>query len=178
MIEGLKYFIILFNEIVLIYFLIIAGIYIFLNILALFKITSYKKSFEHIDFEKIFRIRNHIPVSVLIPAYNESSGIVQSIKSLLSLQYPEYQLILINDGSTDNTLDLIIENFGFKKVFFIPYYFIKCKKINGVYLSTKYPNMVLIDKDNGGKADAQNAGINIAKHLVIILSDVRWLFFP
>ena len=171
MTEGLKYFIIFFNESVLIYFLIIAAIYIFLNILALFRITSYKKSFEHIDFEKIFRIGNHIPVSLIIPAYNESTGIVQSIKSLLSLQYPEYQLIVINDGSTDNTLDLIIENFGFKKVFFIPYYFIKCEKINGVYLSSKYPNMVLIDKENGGKADAQNAGINIAKHPLITIID-------
>ena len=169
--EGLKYFIILFNNIVLIYFLVIAAIYIFLNVLALFKITTYRKSFENIDFEKIFRIGNHIPVSIVIPAYNEAKGIVQSIKSLLSLEYPEYQLIVVNDGSKDKTLDIIIENFGFRKVFFVPYYSIKCEKINGVYLSSKFPNMVLIDKENGGKADAQNAGINIAKYPLITIID-------
>lgn len=171
MITGLKYFIILFNEVVLIYFLLIAAIYIFLTVLALFKITASRKSFENIDYEKIFRLGNHIPVSILIPAYNEASGIVQSIKSLLSLEYPEYQLIVINDGSDDNTLDIIIKNFGFKKVFFIPYYSIKCEKIKGVYLSSKFPNMVLVDKENGGKADAQNAGINIAKHPLITIID-------
>jgi len=106
-----------------------------------------------------------------VPAYNEENGIVESVRSLLQLEYPDYQLIVVNDGSTDGTLEQLFENFQIRQASFSPYYEIDSQPIKAVYFSPAYPNLVVIDKAKGGKADSINAAINISRNPLITVTD-------
>ncbi|GBD86754.1 poly-beta-1,6-N-acetyl-D-glucosamine synthase [bacterium BMS3Abin03] len=160
-----------YNYAVLFYFLIIVTVYILLNVISFRNISKYAKKIKYAELKEIFRIHNFKPVTVIVPAYNEENGIVESVRSLLQLEYPDYQLIVVNDGSTDDTLLRLFENFQIRQISFSPYYEIKSQPIKAVYLSPAYPNLVVIDKENGGKADSINAAINISKNPLITVID-------
>ncbi len=107
------------------------------------------------------------PISLLVPAYNECDSIVNSIKSLLNSNYPVFEVIVINDGSTDTTLYEITQAFDLRPTSRPPLFQTPCKPIKGVYVSGLYSNVIVVDKENGGRADALNAGLNFARfHLV------------
>lgn len=112
-----------------------------------------------------------MPISILAPAFNESAGIVQSVRSLLSLHYPNFRVIVINDGSTDDTLDKLIEAFELERVERDYAADIPHQPIQGVYVSPVHGRLLVIDKANGGKADALNAGINLARTPLICAVD-------
>jgi len=103
------------------------------------------------------------PVSILVPAYNEEATIAASIRSLLQLHYPDFEVIVINDGSRDATLATLVKEFAL--IAFPEAYrrTIAVKPVRGIYRSRVYPNLRVIDKENGGKADALNCGINAAR---------------
>ncbi|NQU52092.1 MAG: glycosyltransferase family 2 protein, partial [Bacteroidetes bacterium] len=119
-------------------------------------------------------------ISVLAPAYNESRTIVENIKALLGLYYPSFEIIVINDGSKDDTLEKTIKAFELEKVPYVIDYKIPCQEIRGIYKSRKkaYNNLTVIDKINGGKADALNSGINISKGEYFISIDVDSIIDP
>ncbi|HET7669810.1 MAG TPA: glycosyltransferase [Burkholderiales bacterium] len=103
------------------------------------------------------------PVSVIVPAYNEEATIAASVRSMLQLDYPELEVVVVNDGSRDGTLAALVREFEL-----VPYpeaYWrrIEVKPVRGIYRSLRYRNLRVIDKENGGKADALNAGINAAR---------------
>lgn len=104
------------------------------------------------------------PISILVPAYNESESIISSINSLLNLEYPKFEIIIINDGSTDNTLDLLIEEFHLVKLDEFEQIKIHTKPVKGYYRSLTHKYIKVLDKENGGKSDALNAGINVSKY--------------
>ena len=104
------------------------------------------------------------PLSIIIPAYNEEVGVVDSIHSVLNLKYPQTELIVVNDGSTDQTQQIVIEQFKMKRIPKVVKEQIKSKPILNIYQSEIHRNLYLIEKENGGKADALNAGINLAKY--------------
>lgn len=122
-------------------------------------------------YRKYTESENMIPISVLVPAYNEQETIVDNIKSLLSLNYPLFEIIVINDGSSDETTPRIIEAFHLKKVYQPIRTLITTKEVNSVYKSLDIPHLVLVDKANGGKADALNTGINISRYPVFTSID-------
>lgn len=161
----------MFNYIVLFYFLSLVTIYFTLNIISFFRILRYKNKIEFADLERIFKLKNYKPISVIVPAYNEGNNIVENVKSLLQLIYPQFQLVIVNDGSKDNTLQKLIDNFSLKQISFPDLYKIKSEKINAVYKSKEIRNLTVVDKVNGGKADAINAGINVAKYPLITVID-------
>jgi cellulose synthase/poly-beta-1,6-N-acetylglucosamine synthase-like glycosyltransferase len=101
-------------------------------------------------------------VSIIAPAFNEAKTIIESANSLLNLKYPEYELVVVNDGSKDETLDVLISYFGLARTdhYFSPR--LKTARVRGIYKNPLYPRLVVVDKENGGKADSLNAGINIA----------------
>jgi len=103
-----------------------------------------------------------MPVSILVPAYNEERSIVASLRSLLTSQFIEFEIVVINDGSKDQTMAALTDAFGLVKVGRIPRSNIPTKPIRGVYTSLLEPRVVVIDKANGGKADGLNAGVNHA----------------
>ncbi|WP_442599856.1 glycosyltransferase family 2 protein [Neobacillus sp. D3-1R] len=102
------------------------------------------------------------PLSVLVPAYNEEVGIVSTISSLMKLQYPAFEMIVINDGSKDQTLQEVLHKYEMKQVHTIFRQQLKNQPIRAIYQSKLYSNLYVIDKENGGKADALNAGINFS----------------
>ena len=102
-------------------------------------------------------------ISVLAPAYGEELTIVESTRSLLALQYPDYEVIVINDGSKDNTLQRLIDEFGLEKVDRFVDGSVQHAEIRGFYATERLPRLLVVDKENGGKADALNAGINCSR---------------
>ncbi len=119
-------------------------------------------------------------ISILAPAFNESLNIVENIKALLALYYTNFEVIVINDGSRDDTLIKVIEAFELEKVSFVFNEKIKCQEVRGIYKSKKkaFNNLTIIDKENGGKADALNAGLNVAKGDYFISIDVDSIIDP
>ncbi|RLQ96140.1 glycosyltransferase family 2 protein [Falsibacillus albus] len=102
------------------------------------------------------------PVSILVPAYNEEAGIIQSVRSLLSINYPSFEIIVINDGSKDNTSQKMIDQYEMAEVQKVVRKQIEANPIKRIYQSKTLPNLFLIEKENGGKADALNVGLNFS----------------
>lgn len=112
------------------------------------------------------------PVSILIPAYNEEQGILNTVFSLMNLKYTKKEIIIINDSSKDQTLEVIKKEFSMQEVPLTQSKaWLETEKIKGLFQSTSHPYVFLVDKENGGKADALNAGINIASHPYICSVD-------
>ncbi|WP_029037071.1 glycosyltransferase family 2 protein [Salinimicrobium xinjiangense] len=113
-------------------------------------------------------------VTLVAAAFNEGRTIVENVKSLLSIQYPFYELMIINDGSTDNSMRLLIEKYKLEPIdstFIVQP--IPTAMVRAVYKSTdiKYKHLTVIDKNNGGKSDALNCGINFAHTELILCTD-------
>ena len=118
------------------------------------------------------------PIALLAPAYNEALTIEQSVRSLLALQYPAFEVIVINDGSRDDTLKVLIQAFELQPVqrsFDQP---ISHQPIRGVYGARHQPRLIVVDKENGGKADALNAGINVSRAPIFCSMDADSLLEP
>lgn len=114
----------------------------------------------------------NIPISILVPAYNEEVTVVDTIKSLLDLDYTNYEIIVIDDGSKDRTADKIIEYFGMKEVNKKIDSLLETSKIKKIYETYEYKvNITLVIKENGGKADALNVGINVSNYAYFICMD-------
>ena len=111
-------------------------------------------------------------VSIVVPAYNEELTIVDSLRALLALDYTPREVVIVNDGSTDGTLALIQRTFQLVPA---PLAFeqpLRSEPVRGIYRSVSDPNLVVVDKENGGsKADAANAGINAASGVLVLIID-------
>lgn len=153
------------------YFLFVNTAYISMLLLAFSAIKRHSHHTQSMEKGNTFRSPFTKPVSLLVPIYNEELSIIGSVKSLLQLQYPQYEVILINDGSTDNTLAQVLKSFDLKKTKNVFRKQLPCQDIRGIYESSTYPDLMLVDKENGGKADALNAGINASKFPLICSLD-------
>jgi len=102
-------------------------------------------------------------VSIIVPAYNEELTIVESVRSMLQLRYPDVSVIVTNDGSKDRTIDVLIEAFSLQPVVRAYEPAVPCAAVRGLYGSPLYPNLLVVDKENGGRADAINAAINYCR---------------
>ncbi|WP_424768513.1 glycosyltransferase [Paenibacillus sp. sgz302251] len=119
---------------------------------------------DAVIYEDVLTSVNTRPLSIIVPAYNEEVGVVNSVKSLLSLNYPQFEIIVVNDGSKDQTLDMIIQQFQMEPVPLFIRKRLDTQQIQAIYKSRIYDHLFLIDKLNGGKADALNAGINMSQY--------------
>jgi cellulose synthase/poly-beta-1,6-N-acetylglucosamine synthase-like glycosyltransferase len=104
------------------------------------------------------------PVSILVPAYDEEVSVVDSVSAVLALQFPEFEVIVISDGSTDETMPRLIEAFALVEQPWNARSDLPTAPIRRTYRSLTNPNLVVVDKENGGKADALNAGLNLARY--------------
>ncbi|WP_293205747.1 glycosyltransferase family 2 protein, partial [Parvibaculum sp.] len=103
------------------------------------------------------------PIALIVPAYNEQMNIVESVHSMLSLEYPNFEVIIVNDGSKDETLKRLIEAFGLVPVNRPWEDSLPHAPFRGLYASPRNERLLVVDKENGGKADAQNLGINVSR---------------
>lgn len=159
------------------YFIGINLVYILLNIISVLYIRKYTKE-RHLDEIPPFYSSFSPPVSLLVPAYNEESTIIASIHSLFKLIYPEYEIIIINDGSKDNTLQTLIQEFSLIPLPQAYTFSLQTEKIRTVYISSTYRNLRLIDKENGGKADSLNAGIALSTNALVCCVDADSILQP
>ncbi len=156
------------------YAIFVMASYLLISVLSIITIRIYfrKKSFS--DTESLLRSDIAPGISVLAPAYNESQTVVQNVRSLLALKYPNFNVIVVNDGSSDDTLQKCIEAFDLEPEYFAVRQSVKTKKVRGVYRSKNksFGRLLVVDKENGGKADALNAGLNISEMPYVTCIDV------
>lgn len=117
-------------------------------------------------------------VAILAPAYNEAATIRDSVRAMLNLNYPDYEVVVINDGSKDETLALLVEEFHLCKSTRALTGSLDTKPIRGVYESRDPIPLTVIDKTNGGKADSLNAGLNAARAPLVAAVDADSLLDP
>ena len=153
-----------FNIFVLGYFIVLQLTYTALAAFGWRTVEDYVKRRPMRDYEAVGRSEMSMPVSILVPAYNEAPTIVSSVNALLRSQFLELEVVTINDGSTDSTLEALIEAFELVRVDRVPRSRIPTAGIRAVYVCPTDPRVVVIDKENAGKADALNAGIKYATY--------------
>lgn len=168
------------NNLLLFYAFGISLSYVILAWVSLVELKKHKKNSRCINYKEILSSPFAPSISLIAPAYNEGLTIVENIRSLLSIQYNAYEVIIVNDGSKDDSMHKMIKNFELVKV---PYHVdekIETKKVRGIYksLNKSLNRLIVIDKENGGKADALNAGLNVSKSELVTCIDVDCIIEP
>ena len=161
-----------------VYFLFVNLTYLTLVIISLFYIRRQQRFNKVFNLTGLFQSELYAPVSIIAPAYNEELNIVNSVEALLQLQYPDYEVIVVNDGSSDPTLQKLIQHFELYSVPVPKKLELNHKPIKSVFKSYRYPNLKVVDKVNGRKADALNTGINISSNDLICSIDADSLLDP
>ncbi len=110
-------------------------------------------------------------ISVIVPAYNEAATIGAAVRSMLQLDYPDFEVIVVNDGSRDDTLGALQREFGLQRFPEAYRVSVPVQPVRGLYRSPRFQPLRVIDKTNGGKADAVNAGINASQHGLVCIVD-------
>ncbi len=154
--------------------------YTLLSIISGLSLNYYLKKNSFVDYNVILDSPLTPSVSVLVPAFNEAKTIVDNIESIYTIHYNNFDVIIINDGSTDSTFEEMQTAFKLEKVNFAVNMEIPTKEVRGVYKSmlSTYSNLVVIDKENGGKADALNAGINVSDKALFMAIDADSILEP
>ncbi len=172
--DDIVRFLVNFYETAVFYYaVIIMSSYILLAFISLIAVKKYVRKNSFTKYSSLLTSTITPGVSILAPAYNEGVTIVENIRSLLSIHYPNLELIVVNDGSKDDTIPKVIEAFSMVKIPFVVNYQIETKEVLGVYKSTNkaFDNLIFVDKANGGKADALNVGLNISQQPYVTCID-------
>ncbi|MGQ9671798.1 MAG: glycosyltransferase family 2 protein [Candidatus Aminicenantales bacterium] len=164
MTEVLRSFFHVASLAILVYFFALNFLYILFMVLSLIGIFRYQNLTTYVSFHDVFRLPLVKPISIIAPAYNEESSIVDSVRALLALQYPVYEVIVVNDGSTDLTLEKLVRVFHLEKTWRVFRKVIETKPVRAIYTSAAHPRLIVVDKINGKKADALNAGLNVSRY--------------
>lgn len=149
---------------VLIFFFLVNSFYLLFLVLSLAGIIRFRRLSRYVQLKDIFSNPMTKPISIIAPAFNEEANILESVRSLLSLEYPHFEVIVVNDGSTDATLETLIRTFDLKLTQRVFRKSIDTAPVRGIYASPKDRKLVVVDKVNGKKADALNAGLNVARY--------------
>ncbi len=154
--------------------------FVMLTLLALTDLAGYRRRLEYAGYDEWFLAPNSRGVSVLMPAYNESATIVQSVQAMTSLRYPDLEVVVIDDGSKDDTSAKMIAEFDMVEVPLVPGGDIPTKgEVLSTWVSRRGShNLALVVKANGGKADALNAGINHSRKELVCMVDADSLLDP
>ena len=160
---AIIYFVIGFNYFVGAYFGIVNTVYAGLLAIALVSIVRHIHRVKYSPIRDFRSSPETPPVSIVMPVHNEERSVIRSVRAALSIEYPLFEVILVNDGSTDRTLQTVIDAFKLKKIDRVYRNFLKTGTVRGFYYSDALPNLVVVDKEAGGKADALNCGINVSR---------------
>ena len=165
----------LFTNSIFIYSIALICFYAFFCICAFSEIKRYLKRNKFTDFNVLASSEYAPSFSIVAPAYNEGVTVIENVRSLLSLHYNNYEVIIVNDGSKDDSLGMLIKEYDLVKVPYEVNEQIRTKPVKAVYKSKNpvFKKLVVVDKVNGaGKSDAANAGINVAVNQYIVCTDV------
>jgi Glycosyltransferases, probably involved in cell wall biogenesis len=158
----------------LIYSVLLLSCYMFIGAYSIGEIRTYLRKNSFTDYRVLASSTQAPSISILAPAYNEGANIIENVRSLLSINYNNLEVIIINDGSKDDSLEKLISAYDLYKTDFFVNKRIPTKDVLGVYKSRKkvYKKLIIVDKQNGGKADALNVGVNISQNDYIVCIDV------
>lgn len=146
-----------------IWYYVYSGIHYLVLIIASFWVSlRHQRRLRSLSLERLYSLPFKPPITIIVPAYNEEKTIVDTVRSLLTLTYTDLHVIVVNDGSTDSTLSVLKENFRLVQTHHgIPPALVT-KPVHAAFVNVLDRRLLVIDKENGGKSDALNAGLNAA----------------
>lgn len=168
----------IFNTFILFYFAILNMLYLVLGIIAFKSLRTYVHRIQSLHIDDLVSSSGGLPVSLLVPAYNEAETIAESVRALLALRYSDYEIIVVNDGSSDKTLVRLIAAFDLRRTDRVATSAIDTQPVRHIYQSRRHPNIFVVDKVNGGKADALNTGLNYSRGVIVSAIDADTLLEP
>ena len=164
---------------IFIYFVLLCAINLLLIVMGATKVHDYNSKVAEGDFDHISKSRVALPVSLIIPAHNEEAIIVGTVENTLNLDYPVHEVIVVDDGSSDETIERLRKRFNLEPVERHKASEIKTHKVHAVYESHDHPKLLVVSKENGRRADAINVGANLSRYplSINIRSVVILLYF-
>lgn len=153
-----------FNAFVLAYFLMLNVSYMILFLISLREVLHFLRRTFFSDYQQILRSNMTLPITLIVPAHNEEKTIVDTVRSLQMLNYPEFEIIVVNDGSRDETLTRMLAAYELRRVDRVYKRSLPTRSVRALYASPLVPNLTVVDKEGGGKSDALNCGINLSKY--------------
>jgi cellulose synthase/poly-beta-1,6-N-acetylglucosamine synthase-like glycosyltransferase len=164
-----------FEWVVLGYFLLVNSFLLVLLISAFREMREHRRRVWGEEFWRLLGSEVTPRLSMLAPAHNEAASVAESVRALLTLRYPQLEVVLVNDGSTDGTLAVLEREFDLLPIHPIYHRRLDTKPVRGIYRSPSHPNLVVVDKVNGGKADALNVGLDVATGELVCAIDADTL---
>jgi cellulose synthase/poly-beta-1,6-N-acetylglucosamine synthase-like glycosyltransferase len=152
------------------YFVGLNAVYIVLNLVAL-RVISRESAQNRLAGLPGYSAGLEPGIAIIVPAFNEAATIACAVRSMLQLDYPDYEIIVVNDGSQDETLEVLKREFELRLFPEAYRVLLPVQRVRGLYRSPKHSRLCVIDKVNGGRSDAVNAGINAAHHGLVCLVD-------
>lgn len=168
------------SYVILVFSIILCTAYLLLSLVSAYQLSYYKRANKNTNYNKILSSPNAPGISIIAPAYNESSTIIDNVEALLAIHYNNFEVILVNDGSKDDSMEKVIEKFKLVKVDYAINHRLETQAVKGIYKSTDiaYKFLTVVDKENGGKADALNVGLNVSNHELFVGIDVDSVIDP
>ena len=166
------------ESVVLVYFVCLNSFYALLLLLSFPELWMHWQLADDDHLKRMLGSEALPPLSILVPAYNEEVTIASSVLSFLTLEYPRHEVVLVNDGSKDATMERLIEAYDLYQVppaFMVT---VPTRPVRAYYRSRRYSKLLVIDKENGGKADSLNAGLNAARYPYVLAVDADTLVEP
>ena len=168
----------LFNYVVLFYFTLLNAVYLATSFFAFGALRRYTLRMKSLDLTDLITSGWAPPITLIAPAFNEEATCVESVRSLLTLEYREYDILVVNDGSSDSTIERLTEAFDLHPASRLPTAELPSAAVRQVMRSRRHPNLWVIDKENGGKADALNTGLNFCQTPLFCAMDADSLLEP
>ncbi len=150
--------------VVLAFFFLVNSFYLLFLLLSFGGVIRFRRLNRYVRLKDIFSNPMTKPISIIAPAFNEEATILESVRSLLALEYPLFEVIVVNDGSSDATLETLVRAFDLRPTNRVFRKTIDTAPVRAIYASPKDRKLVVVDKANGKKADALNAGLNVARY--------------
>lgn len=164
----------IFNYLILLFAVSVMVSYLVLAFISASALKSYLKENRFVNYKALLTLNDAPSVSLIAPAYNEGRTIRENVHSLLSINYNNYNVIVVNDGSKDDSMEVLTKEFSLVPSNKSYQPAIPTKDVRGIYISSNpsFAKLIVVDKENGGKADALNVGINISENPFIVCIDV------
>lgn len=156
---------------VLLYFIALHALYFLLILIGALQTRRYQKGITFAEFERIAASDLTMPVSVVVPVFNEESIIVGTVENAMALNYPKHEVIVVDDGSSDETMPRLIEAFRLFRVEKQGSRHIPTREVLAVYESAEHPNLVVVSKENGRRGDAINAAVALSRYPLLCVID-------
>lgn len=163
-----------FNAVIMIFAVSVMSSYIILAAISSSALKEYFRRNRFVRYNSLLALPDAPSISLIAPAYNEGKTIQENVHSLLSINYNNFNVIVVNDGSKDNSMEVLTKAFDLIPSGMTYIDTVATKPVKGIYISSNpsYARLIVVDKENGGKADALNTGINIAPNPYVVCIDV------